>query len=72
MLWPFSEKAAFNKALRVQDDTNSNIPNGDSSTNAKSSAAATAEEMDVTNTPPDPEIPTGILSVVIHQINNRT
>lgn len=29
------------------------------------------EEADALHSPPDPDIPTGILSVVIHQINNR-
>ena len=29
------------------------------------------EQSDALHSPPDPEIPTGILSVMIHQINNR-
>lgn len=36
----------------------------------ETTAVDTAEEADVTRTPPDPQFPSGILSIVIHQINS--
>lgn len=36
----------------------------------ETTTADTAEEADVTRTPPDPRYPSGVLSVVIHQINS--
>ena len=38
----------------------------------KPSVADTQAEADALRIPPDPSIPSGILSVIIHQINNRT
>lgn len=33
--------------------------------------ADSKDEADALRIPPDPEVPSGILSIIIHQINNR-
>ncbi|KAJ3523496.1 hypothetical protein NM688_g8720 [Phlebia brevispora] len=68
----YYEKVPLNKAL--QKDQNANVPDeikGKEQTHEKPTVADTQEQADALTTPPDPSIPTGILSVIVHQINNR-
>lgn len=70
---PRSEKVPLNKALSKGE--NANVPaeiKDKAQVQEKPTVADTPEEADALHTPPDPSIPTGILSVTIHQINNRT
>lgn len=67
----FSGKAPLNQALKK--DENSNVP-PEMRTNEKvqeqPTVADSKVEADALRIPPDPNVPSGILSVVIHQINN--
>lgn len=69
----YSEKAPLNQALKKEP--NANVPDefkDKEELQEKPSVADTQEEADALRIPPDPSIPTGILSVIIHQINNCT
>lgn len=73
-----SDKVPLNKALKKEENANANVPSEIKDTpqvqaqaQEKATVADTEAEADALTTPPDPEIPTGILSVIIHQINNR-
>ncbi|THG95827.1 hypothetical protein EW026_g5890 [Hermanssonia centrifuga] len=64
-------KAPLNQALKKEP--NVNVPaeiKGNKQAQEQPSIADTQAEADALRTPPDPTIPTGILSVMIHQINN--
>ncbi len=67
-----STKAPLNQALKKEP--NVHVPaeiKDDKQAREQPSIADTQAEADALRTPPDPTIPTGILSVMIHQINNR-
>lgn len=69
----FSEKAPLNKSLKKEP--NANVPaelKDKKQAHEEPTIADTQEEADALRTPPDPAVPSGILSVMIHQINNRT
>ena len=69
----YSEKVPLNQALKKEP--NANVPDelkDKEELQEKPSVADTQEEADALRIPPDPTIPTGILSVIIHQINNCT
>ncbi|KAK4055259.1 hypothetical protein OIV83_000541 [Microbotryomycetes sp. JL201] len=70
----YYEKAKLNSALKKDASVDHNVPKElqelPELKPKAPPAADTAEEADVTRTPPDPRFPAGILSVVIHQINN--
>ena len=63
----------FNKALKKEESPNvpKEIKDKHEGIQEKPTVADTQEEADALRTPPDPSIPSGILSVIIHQINNR-
>jgi hypothetical protein len=70
-----SEKAPLNRAL--MKDESPNVPKelkdaAGEKAQEKGTIADSKDEADALKTPPDPEIPSGILSVIIHQINNCT
>lgn len=68
-----SEKTPLNQALKK--DASANVPEGlkdKEELQDKPSVADTQAEADALRIPPDPSIPSGILSVIIHQINNCT
>lgn len=76
----YYEKTPLNTALKK--DEHVNVPDEIKGTpqakeleekekgQAQGTIADSKEEVDALRTPPDPSIPTGILSVMIHQINN--
>lgn len=68
-----SDKMPFNKALNQRENDNV-APELKEKVEAQDqpTSADTQAEADALSTPPDPDVPTGILSVIIHQINNRT
>ena len=57
-----SDKMPLNTSLKSEKSQ--------SPTQAQATVADTQAEADVLTTPPDPNVPSGILSVIIHQINN--
>ncbi|TFK47021.1 hypothetical protein OE88DRAFT_1666844 [Heliocybe sulcata] len=68
----YFEKMPLNKALK-RDDPQPNVPDvikDKKQVQETPTVADSQEEADALMTPPDPNIPTGILSVIIHQINN--
>jgi hypothetical protein len=69
-----SEKVPLNKALKKEESPN--VPQvakeKSESIQEKPTVADSQEEADALRTPPDPSIPSGVLSVIIHQINNCT
>lgn len=67
-----SEKAPLNKDLKKEE--NPNLPDvikDNKQSQEQATVADSQEEADALRTPPDPNIASGILSVIIHQINNR-
>ncbi|KAI0826298.1 hypothetical protein BC629DRAFT_1605012 [Irpex lacteus] len=67
----YYEKVPLNQDLKK--DANANVPEGlkdKKELQDKPSVADTQAEADALRIPPDPAIPTGILSIIIHQINN--
>ena len=69
----YSDKVPLNKALKKEESPN--VPDvakeKHEKVQEKPTVADTQEEADALRTPPDSNIPSGILSVTIHQINNR-
>ncbi|EPQ58830.1 hypothetical protein GLOTRDRAFT_54343 [Gloeophyllum trabeum ATCC 11539] len=68
----YFDKAPLNKALK-KADPQPNVPDvvkDKKQAQETPTVADTQEEADALRTPPDPNIPSGILSVIIHQINN--
>jgi hypothetical protein len=63
-----SEKTPLNQALRKDPHPEASKEEKEDKT---ATIADTKTEADALRIPPDPSIPTGILSVIIHQINNR-
>ena len=68
-----SDKAPLNKALKNEESPNAptEIKDRHEQIQDKPTIADTQEEADALRTPPDPSIPSGVLSVIVHQINNR-
>ncbi|KAL4244032.1 hypothetical protein ABKN59_010294 [Abortiporus biennis] len=69
----YFDKMPLNQSLKksVEDKVPEGVPQGvKDKVEDKPSAADTQEEADAMFIPPDPEVPSGILSVIIHQINN--
>ncbi|SCV68713.1 BQ2448_834 [Microbotryum intermedium] len=69
----YYEKAKLNPDLKAAHGIDRNLPKelqDHPELKVDTSAMDNAEEADVRRTPPDPKYPTGILSVIIHQINN--
>ena len=68
-----SEKVPLNKALKKEESPNvpAEIKEKHEQTQEKPTVADTQEEADALRTPPDPTVPSGVLSIIIHQINNR-
>ncbi|EKM56362.1 uncharacterized protein PHACADRAFT_172085 [Phanerochaete carnosa HHB-10118-sp] len=68
----YFEKVPLNKALKNEESPN--VPavakEKHEQVQEKPTVADSQEEADALRTPPDPNIPSGILSVTIHQINN--
>lgn len=67
----YFEKAPLNQELKT--DPNSHLPKEVKDKADETSAGTVADskdEKDALRIPPDPEVPSGILSVIIHQINN--
>ncbi|KAI0074714.1 hypothetical protein K474DRAFT_1665159 [Panus rudis PR-1116 ss-1] len=67
----YYEKAALNQALKNEE--NPNVPDvikDKKEVQEQPTVADSKDEADALRIPPDPSIPTGILSVIIHQINN--
>lgn len=67
----FYEKAPLNKDLKKEE--NPNLPDvikDNKQSQEQATVADSQEEADALRTPPDPNIASGILSVIIHQINN--
>ena len=64
----------LNKALKKEESPNvpKEVKDKNERVQDKPTMADTQEEADALRTPPDPSIPSGVLSVIIHQINNRT
>jgi hypothetical protein len=59
---------------KLKQAPNANVPDelkDKTDLQEKPTIADTQEEADALRIPPDPAIPTGVLSVIIHQINNR-
>jgi hypothetical protein len=68
-----SEKAALNQGLK-KGEKNVNVPKeiqNEKQSQEQPTAADNKDEADALRIPPDPNVPSGILSVIIHQINNR-
>ena len=68
-----SEKAPLNKALKNEESPNvpAEIKEKHEQIQDKPTIADTQEEADALRTPPDPSTPSGVLSVIVHQINIR-
>ena len=67
-----SEKAPLNPELKKEGRSSATeAVKGDTHVQEKATIADTQEEADALRIPPDPNVPSGILSVIIHQINNR-
>ncbi|ORY73397.1 hypothetical protein BCR35DRAFT_148274 [Leucosporidium creatinivorum] len=69
----YYEKAKLNPALKAKPGVDHNLPKelqDHPELKVETTAVDTAEEADVTRTPPDPQYPSGVLSVIIHQINS--
>ncbi|SGY31845.1 BQ5605_C002g01266 [Microbotryum silenes-dioicae] len=69
----YYEKAKLNPDLKAAPGIDHNLPKelqDHPELKVDTSAMDNAEEADVRRTPPDSSYPTGILSVIIHQINN--
>ena len=69
----YYEKAKLNPALKMEPGIDHNLPKelqDHPELKVETTAADTSEEADATRTPPDPRYPSGIFSIVIHQINN--
>ncbi|EIN09925.1 hypothetical protein PUNSTDRAFT_143315 [Punctularia strigosozonata HHB-11173 SS5] len=69
----YYEKMPLNRALMKEDSPN--VPKELKDTVGekvaeKPTVADSQDEADALKTPPDPEVPSGILSIIIHQINN--
>jgi hypothetical protein len=68
-----SEKAALNQNLK-KGEKNVNVPKeiqNEKQSQEQPTVADNKDEADALRIPPDPNVPSGILSVIIHQINNR-
>lgn len=68
----YYEKAKLNPALKMKPGVDHDLPKelqDHPELKVETTAADTAEEADATRTPPDPRYPSGIFSIVIHQIN---
>lgn len=77
LYWEFGyyNKMPLNKALKKPNPTEdktlpAEVAEKKEAAQAKPTSADTQEEADVLRTPPDPNVPSGILSVIVHQINN--
>ncbi|GJE96327.1 C2 domain-containing protein [Phanerochaete sordida] len=68
----YFDKVPLNKALKKEESPNvPAVAKGRSEKiQEKPTIADSQEEADALRTPPDPAIPSGILSVIVHQINN--
>lgn len=68
----FYDKAPFNERLnrQVNHELPAEIRNRPELQDKSSSKADTKSESDALNIPPDPSYPAGILSIIVHQINN--
>jgi len=67
----YFEKAALNQGLKK--DPNANAPKeikDKAEAQSSGTVADSKDEKDALRIPPDPEVPSGILSVIVHQINN--
>lgn len=68
---PHSEKAPLNQALKKEE--NPNVPDvikDKKESQEQPTVADSKDEADALRIPPDSNTPSGILSVIIHQINN--
>lgn len=68
-----SEKAPLNQELK-KGEKNVNVPKeiaDKKEAQEQPTVADNQAEADALRIPPDPNVPSGILSVIIHQINNR-
>lgn len=63
----------MNKALKKEESPNvpAEVKERHEQIQEKPTVADTQEEADALRTPPDPSIPSGVLSIIVHQINNR-
>lgn len=73
MVLCYSEKVRLNKALKKEESPNvpAEVKERHEQIQEKPTVADTQEEADALRTPPDPSIPSGVLSIIVHQINNR-
>jgi Ca2+-dependent lipid-binding protein len=68
----YYEKSALNQDLKKEPSPNvpKEVKEKDPKTREEGTVADTQDEKDALRVPPDPAVPSGVLSVIIHQINN--
>jgi hypothetical protein len=69
----YYDKAKLNPDLKMAPGIDHNLPKelqDRDELKVETMAIDSAEEADVTRTPPDPKFPSGVLSIIVHQINN--